>query len=135
MRLPSTGSCDYKIDPSRSLAVVTVTGDVTGKHLADCVHRLRTDARWTDHTAVLWDERDVRRLDVTLDDIEEMVEQQTSGQHGPDIVLTRREDHEAVMRLYTHRVRKTGRPAQVCSTLQCALDLLGIDALPPELTD
>ncbi len=130
MRLPSTGSCDFRIYTTQRLAIVDVKGDVTGEHIADCVHRLRTNTSWSDETNVLWDERGIRRLDVTPDDLREMVEQQTSGQTGLDIVLTGREEHEAIMRLYTHRVRTHGRPAHVCHTLQCALDLLGIGELP-----
>jgi hypothetical protein len=133
MRLRSNGSCEYQIDPARRLAVVQIKGDVTGADIADCVRRLRTDARWTDDTDVLWDEREIRRLDVTPEDLAEMVDEQTSGQTGQDIVLTGREEHEMVMRLYTWRVRANGRPAHVCTTLQCALDLLNLDELPPEL--
>ncbi len=135
MRLSSTGSCDFCFSPAQRLVVVRVTGNVTGAHLADCVHRLRTDPRWADDMDVLWDERSIERLDVTLGDLSEMVEEQTSGQTGQDLVLTAREDHEAVMRLYTWRVRAKGRPAQVCTTLRCALDLLHLNELPPELAD
>jgi hypothetical protein len=83
---------------------------------------------------VIWDEREVRSLDVTPEGLEEMVDAQTeAGQVGLDLVVSTRDDHAGLLMLYTWRTSRRGRPAAVCRTLEDALAQVGLTELPAEL--
>lgn len=126
-------SFEYRIDPDHSLAYAKLYGDVDGPFIASRVRALRADPEWSDAFDVIWDERDVAVLDITLDGLEAMVDAQTDGQTGRDLVVSRRESRADVLRLYAVRTRARGRPAEVCETLRDALGVLGLDALPAPL--
>jgi hypothetical protein len=132
-RLRDTGSCSYYFDLDKRLVLILVEGDITGAHLAECVADLVRDPHWSDDLNVLWDERRISRLDVTPEDLDVMVDVQTQGQYGEDVILTVREEHEMVMQLYAWRVRASGRSAQVCTKVDCALDALGLSEKPQRL--
>jgi hypothetical protein len=121
----------FRIDLERRLVRVRVAGRVTGYDIAATAERITRDAQWDDRLRVLWDERDLTSLEVTPEMLDDMVEAQTATQQGMDLILTAREIDELVMRLYTRRVRGEGRPAQVCTTLACALEALELEELPP----
>lgn len=133
MRPEPSGSCRYRINEEHGLALVNVRGDVNGAYIAECARALQADPGWSSSFAGIWDERGIDQLDIIPTDLDEMVEAQAHGQTGLDIIITAREDHELVQRLYAWRVRARGRPATVCSSLEEALACLGIDALPPDL--
>lgn len=124
---------DYEIDQDIGLAVVRVTGEVSGRDIARFAERLQSDADWAHDYAAIWDERGITSLDVTPDDMDVMVKGQAGIETGPDVVVTAQEDHELIMKLYAWRVRARGRPATVCSSMEEALDHLGVDELPPRL--
>ena len=123
----------YRIDPDRCLAFASVHGEATGADIAACVRRLRADPAWSDTYDVIWDERGVTTLDLTPDGLDRMVEAQTSGQVGLDVVISDRGSREAVYDLYARRTRAQGRPTCVCTTMECALEAVGLSELPTTL--
>lgn len=135
MYVAPEGACRYAIDPAVGLALVRITGAVTGADIARCARALQADPRWTPDLAVVWDERGITSLDVTPEGLKKMVEAQTRHATGPDFIVTEREDHEILLRLYAWRVQARGRPAQVFASLEQALAALGLDALPAALRD
>ena len=135
MRPAPKGSCEYRIDQKLGLALVRVSGAVSGARIARCAEALQSDPAWSFTYAAIWDERGITSLDVTPQDLEAMVSAQAKGQVGPDIVITVREDHEALLQLYAWRVRARGRPATVCRSLDEALAILELDELPPHLDE
>lgn len=126
---------EYRIDQDLGLAVVRVAGHVSGTDIGQFANTLQNDPNWKHDYAAIWDERGIWSLDVSQEDLEVMVKGQAKGEFGPDIIVTVRDDHQAVMKLYAWRVRARGRPAQVCSTIDEALSLLGLEQLPPELDE
>lgn len=124
---------DYRIDPDHGLALATVSGEATGEDIARCVRELRSDPAWSDAFDVIWDERGVTTLDVTPDGLDRMVDAQTSGQTGRDVVVSTRGSRKGFFDLYVRRTRLEGRPAVVCTTMACALEAVGLADLPAAL--
>ncbi len=133
MSSPENASCRHLIDAERGLAYVKLYGRVEGSFIASCVGRLRNDPAWRDSFDVIWDERDITIFDITPEGLEEMVDAQTSGQTGNDIVVSSRESRSLVLQLYAMRTRARGRPAEVFETLDEALGVLGLSELPMDL--
>lgn len=124
------GKFEYRIDPEVQLGYCRVVGVADGRFIAECARTLQRDAAWSSGFDVIWDERGIEMLDLTPNGLDEMVEAQASGQHGRDVVITDRDDHKVVMKLYAWRVRERGRPASVFATLEAALEHLGFEELP-----
>lgn len=133
MTPPSSGTCDYRIDPETRLALVRVGGHVTGHDIARYARDLHADADWRPTYDAIWDERGIAVLDVTPEGLEEMVSAQVDEQTGKDVVVAARETHETLQSLYARLVRARGRPAVVCATLDEAVGAVGLDALPAAL--
>ena len=130
---PSGGTIAYQIDPDCGLALIRPSGAVTGRDLAQGLHALQADSDWHHHYALIWDERGITSLDVTPDELDQMVEAQEGAVIGPDLIVTTREDYEDLFQLYAWRVQARGHPASVCRSLQKALALVGLDALPESM--
>jgi hypothetical protein len=88
---------------------------------------------WNEQVDVIWYEDALAYLEVTEEQLGEMVQAQTRDQRGHDIIVTGRSDYELVMALYAAHVRAEGRPAQVCHTLEEALGVVGLVELPSAL--
>ena len=123
----------YQIDADRGLALASVSGEATGEDIARCVDELRADPAWSDLFDVIWDERGITTLDVTPGGLEEMVDAQTDGQVGRDVVISTRGSRKGIYDLYARRTRLRGRPAVVCTTMECALEAVGLSDLPATL--
>ena len=133
MSAPDDPSCSHHIDVGHRLAYIKLYGNVEGSSVASCVRALRADPEWDDAFDVIWDERDVTVFDITPSGLDEMVDAQTSGQTGHDIVVSSRRSRDQILELYAMRTRARGRPARVCTTLDDALDALGLSGLPVDL--
>ncbi len=126
-------SCTHLVDTERGLAYVKLYGDVEGAFIASCVRALRADPDWDDTFDVIWDERDIAVLNITPSGLDDMVDAQTSGQVGNDIVVSGRPSRDLILELYAMRTRAWGRPAKVFKTLDAALGFLGLSQLPTNL--
>jgi hypothetical protein len=115
------------------MALVRMSGDVTGNDIARCAAALQADPDWCHHCTAIWDDREVNLLDVSPDGLRQMVDVQASGETGPDLIVTQLPDRTLLMDLYARLVEIRGRPAAVFSTLDEALAHVGRDALPPRL--
>ena len=129
----SDSICSPLVDPETGTALIHLSGAITGHQIAACAVSLHADPAWSHHNAAIWDARALLILDVTPEGLDEMVEAQANGELGPDIVISNNEDHVGLLRLYAWRVRGQGRPAEVCTTLEQALALLGMKQLPAAL--
>jgi hypothetical protein len=115
------------------IAYVRLEGDYHGVDIARCADGLSNDPDWHDDYHAIWDDRLIGELIVSSEGLDEMVDAQVSNSSGLDLIVTRRPNHAMLMKLYAWRVSKRGRPARVCSTLEEALDLVGLKELPEAL--
>ena len=133
MASPLAGACTVHYDPSNMLALVRLRGAANGSIIAQCALAVHSHEKWEDHFDVIWFEDNITYLEVTVEQLDRMVEAQTMQETGRDLIVTARTDYKIVMALYAARVRGEGRPARVCNTLEEALGAVGLSELPDAL--
>jgi hypothetical protein len=127
------GHVAFELSPEHGLALIRPVGAVTGNDLARALRAICDDPRWRPAFALIWDERNVSWLDVTVTGLARMVEAQAAAEVGPDIVVNARADYQPIFELYAWRVKARGHAAAVCPTMKEALALVDLNALPESM--
>ncbi len=121
----------FCIDPDSEVAVVELTGAIDGDECVAAARALHGHPRWERRYDVIWDGRGITGLVIDPRDMKEIVDAKTEDSSGLDVLIVQREVDYLVARLYTYLARSKGKEAHVFTTLDAALEALGLEALPP----
>lgn len=121
------------IDAARLLAIVRLTGDVTGDDLVEAAICLQGHPDWDARCDVIWDYRAIETFVILPDDVPAIFHARTRDSTGRDVILVKRDLEYAIARLYAHRAQEVGKEVQLCWQMKEVLAFLGLPRLPDQL--
>ena len=134
MRLSPYATFAYAIDPSDGLALARLWGEITGQDMRAVVEAVHSDPAWEASFDAIWDCSEVVAHVVRPSEVPGVVSEAVSGQTGRDVLVEREglaESLFSTMIALTVRVR--GKEAHAVRSVDEALGVLGLDALPEAL--
>lgn len=126
-------SAAIRIDRQVGLALVELSGEVTGADIVEAAHTLHDLPEWDRRFDVIWDGRSVTMLSIMPGDLSDMVEAKVNDSIGKEIVVAVREIDQMMANLCALLLRARGREAKVVATLGEAVVEAGLDRLPAVL--
>ncbi|MGB3545121.1 hypothetical protein [Rubrivirga sp.] len=114
-------------------------GTLTGPDMEHIVSTVHGDADWRASFDAIWDCSSVRSHVVQPDDVSPLVEAMVEdtaleGEGGRDVLVESESLSESMFSpMLVRLLRRSGEDAYVVQTMEEALAVLGVDALPPAL--
>ncbi len=121
------------IDNARLLALVRLSGEVTGQDVVAAAEKLHAHATWDARCDVIWDYRAITSFVILPDEVAAILHARTRNSIGRDFILVKRDIEYAIARLYAYRAHGLGKEVQLCWHLDEVLAALELPALPGRL--
>lgn len=120
------------VRPGKRLAMVRLTGLVSGQEIAAAAVELSARPDWDPAFRVIWDATGVDELDVPTESFEVLLEQErrfrAEGEDGELVFVVRDEVWASLVTLFSRKMRAEARPTTVVPTLDAAYAHLGVEA-------
>lgn len=107
----------YRIDSSRRLATVILSGTVHGYEITETIESLYRDPIWTSGFDILWDATNIAELLFEQTDIPNFVRlqvQYVAVAPRREVILVKRDLDEMMAKIYAVQVKSAGHQAYVC---------------------
>lgn len=121
----------YVFDRERRFVLVTLSGNVSGRDIAQVVETLYRDPQWQPGNDVIWNCAKVQELIFQKDDIDALVgvrhDLADRGGHGRDVVVIKRILDDGMARLYAAMRRSDHRRTHLCASERTAFEILARD--------
>ena len=119
------------VRPGSRLAVVQLTGLVSGREIADAADERSAHPDWDPAFRVIWDATGVAELDIPMDSFDTLLAQErrlrAEGEDGELVFVVRDEVWASLVTLFSRKLRDEARPMTVVPTLDAAYAHLGVE--------
>ena len=119
----------YRIDGEQRLALVTVSGSISGTQLARLTRTLYEEPAWEAGYDAIWDFTGITELLLEKNDITDLIDVDQEYAHisagGRDVFIVSRDLDYAMGRIHSAFARKGPRESHVCRSMDEAFALLG----------
>jgi hypothetical protein len=110
----------YRIEPARRLATLTFSGPLDGAEIATATETIYADPAWAFGFDVVWDFRQIRGLHLDVGHFPALLalDRRFADVAGPgaDLLVTGRDAHHMLARLFAHLSRGGPRHIVACRT-------------------